>query len=54
MEATVGNFIVELRKDLILIREKLTGELLKCREVSPCTAVENFNELVIALKKRKK
>jgi hypothetical protein len=54
MEATVGNLIIELRKDLILVRERVTGELLKCREVSPCTAVENFQDLVKALKERNK
>ena len=53
MEATVGNLIIELRKDLILIREKVSGDLLKCREVSPCTAVENFQDLVKALKKKR-
>jgi hypothetical protein len=54
MEATVGNLIIELKKDLILIRERVSGDLLKCREVSPCTAVENFQDLVKALKEKKK
>lgn len=54
MEAIAGNFIVELRKDLILIRERVSGELLRCKEVSPCTAVENFNDLVKTLRERKK
>jgi hypothetical protein len=54
METTIGNLIVELKKDLILIREKVTGELLKCREVSPCSAVESFNDLVKVLKEKQK
>ena len=52
MIKVIGNFKVELHKDLIMIKDAKTGELLKGTAVNANDALDKFNTLCNRLEER--
>ena len=52
MVKVIGDFKVELHKDLIMIKDAKTGELLKGSAVNANDALDKFNALCEKLEQR--
>jgi hypothetical protein len=52
MVKVIGDFKVELHKDLIMIKDSKTGELLKGSAVNANDALAKFNSLCAKLEER--
>lgn len=46
---TIGNYVIELNRNLITVKER-NGELLKAKEVRGCDALATFHRTVKAAK----